>query len=769
MAEVVTRFRLETTQYDSALRDAAAGLQDVIRVSKAAGSSFTNFSQKSVESARSLGGISTGGRTAKERVQELVKVFNSLAREYNSLSDAQKRSDFGQAMGASMQQLKERIKEAKTEMQNMQTQSASTRQETGGLGGVVEQLAGKVGLSSKAFSALGLAGAAAGTALKVAGDAFMQSESNVDNWGRTVKASESVYNSFLNAINNGDFSGFLTGIGKVVQAAKDAYNAIDELNTRMTIINPERAKLQAKQAKLQATIKREGKDSAAGKAAQAQLKALEPQLRKSYMTESQMNKDAFVKEMKLKAKDGGVELSDAEVGALFQTFSSDRLFNQFRAKARGSKGSRMVGASAYSDGYMEDYDTRNKNARLLEIFTDEWRAQHQGYLVSAYNAEATAYNMEKGNARYLTPSGGGGGKGGKGTPKPTPVSKPEEVLPEGSMAAMNKELDELRKAQELVTTTSDWQGYQQQIDTLTEKMSALRGEIKKVAEEQKKGLNIQSSEGLQAWKQMQESQLSGMEYGSKERRDTLANLTDTATFGNLLDFADMRNIEIPQDIKDTLAEKLMEGVNVPDEAFNEFINALNEKLQSAGLEPVKVEFDTGKIEEVPKVAKNATKSWQSAAAAMSQVSGALRSIEDPGAKIMGIIGEAIANVALAFAQATAASSKEGVWAWIAAVAAGTATMISTIASIKSATAGSYAQGGIIPGNSPTGDLLTANVNSGELILNRAQQDSIASQLSENGGREQTLVAEVSGERFLVMLDTVGKRKGRGRVSFTNKL
>jgi hypothetical protein len=34
--------------------------------------------------------------------------------------------------------------------------------------------------------------------------------------------------------------------------------------------------------------------------------------------------------------------------------------------------------------------------------------------------------------------------------------------------------------------------------------------------------------------------------------------------------------------------------------------------------------------------------------------------------------------------------------------------------------GSYATGGIVPGNSFTGDRLTAKVNSGEMILNSGQ-------------------------------------------------
>ena len=51
-----------------------------------------------------------------------------------------------------------------------------------------------------------------------------------------------------------------------------------------------------------------------------------------------------------------------------------------------------------------------------------------------------------------------------------------------------------------------------------------------------------------------------------------------------------------------------------------------------------------------KVADKTGDSWEDAARAIQSVGGALQSIEDPGAKIAGLIGQAIANIALGFAQ-----------------------------------------------------------------------------------------------------------------------
>ena len=93
-------------------------------------------------------------------------------------------------------------------------------------------------------------------------------------------------------------------------------------------------------------------------------------------------------------------------------------------------------------------------------------------------------------------------------------------------------------------------------------------------------------------------------------------------------------------------------------------------------------------------------------------------------------------------------------------------MISTISAIKSVTAGSYAEGGIIPGNSFSGDNLTANVNSGELILNRAQQNTIASQLQSNPMGNMKLSGKLSGKDILIAIDNTNRSEGGSRGYYT---
>lgn len=153
-------------------------------------------------------------------------------------------------------------------------------------------------------------------------------------------------------------------------------------------------------------------------------------------------------------------------------------------------------------------------------------------------------------------------------------------------------------------------------------------------------------------------------------------------------------------------------------------------------------------------------------------------MNDPAARILGTIGQAIANVALGLGEAIAKQGATGnPWAWIAFAATATATMISTISSIHSATG--YARGGIVraangasladygttvPGNSMSGDLIPARINSGELILNRAQQGNLAAQLDSLAEQQPTGRPYVSGENIFIALNTYMKRRGMGELT-----
>ena len=218
-----------------------------------------------------------------------------------------------------------------------------------------------------------------------------------------------------------------------------------------------------------------------------------------------------------------------------------------------------------------------------------------------------------------------------------------------------------------------------------------------------------------------------------------------------------------------LGEKIL-GNGIEDEEWQNLVDQINEKLAELHIDPINIDFQTGQVK---KQAKEMKTDWQAAASAIQSVGSAMSQIEDPAAKVVGTIAQAIASIALGAGQAIAQAgngSAGGPWGWIAFAVAATATMLSTIAAVKSATKGGFAEGGIVPGNSMSGDNLRLSdygVNSQELILNRAQAGIIAHQLEGNGMQNLRLSATISGEQIRLALNNNGKRTGRGEYVTTN--
>lgn len=98
-----------------------------------------------------------------------------------------------------------------------------------------------------------------------------------------------------------------------------------------------------------------------------------------------------------------------------------------------------------------------------------------------------------------------------------------------------------------------------------------------------------------------------------------------------------------------------------------------------------------------------------------------------------------------------------IWSWIAGTIAGTATLVSTVAQLKSL--GSFAEGGIVPGRYNGGrDSTYIYASPGELVLNRAQQSNLAAQLNGGGGAV-TMEATLSAETIVMAINNWGRRNG----------
>ena len=132
-------------------------------------------------------------------------------------------------------------------------------------------------------------------------------------------------------------------------------------------------------------------------------------------------------------------------------------------------------------------------------------------------------------------------------------------------------------------------------------------------------------------------------------------------------------------------------------------------------------------------------------------------------QVAGIVAKAVATVALSFAQALTTAKS---WVdWLAFGVTGLTTMLTMISSIKQATAGSFAEGGIIGGSSYSGDRLLARVNSGEIILNSRQQRNLFNLLDtgtmpQRGGTNVQVTGVVRGTDLLLVQKNTNKVRAK---------
>ncbi len=170
MGDVITRFKLETAQYDSKLRDATDRMKELMRSVQVAGGSLNDLSAKDKELARSFGTLSTGANNAKDKVRELASDLNRVGRAYFTMTKEMQQSDVGKAIAEQMRVMKERLTEAKKELYDMGGAEQSAAAGGLDLNAVMESLASQFGINTKLLSSL-TSGTVATTAAVTAGAA----------------------------------------------------------------------------------------------------------------------------------------------------------------------------------------------------------------------------------------------------------------------------------------------------------------------------------------------------------------------------------------------------------------------------------------------------------------------------------------------------------------------------------------------------------------------------------------------------------------------
>lgn len=138
------------------------------------------------------------------------------------------------------------------------------------------------------------------------------------------------------------------------------------------------------------------------------------------------------------------------------------------------------------------------------------------------------------------------------------------------------------------------------------------------------------------------------------------------------------------------------------------------------------------ITDIQGIVDPTAKGFAAAGTACQALGGAMQQLgSDSAAAKAGLVMAAIGQLALSLATAMTDAAKQSWITWLAFGVSGTAQLVSMVATISQ-----FATGGIVGGNSKSGDRVLARVNSGEMILNAAQQAQL---FAIANGRMQPMV------------------------------
>ena len=177
--------------------------------------------------------------------------------------------------------------------------------------------------------------------------------------------------------------------------------------------------------------------------------------------------------------------------------------------------------------------------------------------------------------------------------------------------------------------------------------------------------------------------------------------------------------------------------------------------------------DLGNFEGVRKVMTDiqgivdpTAKGFAAAGTACQALGGTMQQLgSDSAAAKAGLVMAAIGQLSLSLATAMTDAAKQSWITWLAFGISGTAQLVSMVATISQ-----FATGGIVGGNSKSGDRVLARVNSGEMILNAAQQAQLFA--IANGRMQPTVNTDVltglmeGGAGGVKAGSVVGKIRGR---------
>ena len=544
-----------------------------------------------------------------------------------------------------------------------------------------------------------------------------------DEFGKHQEVVTNTVDNFFRAIASGDFSAFNNGIDSMVQKAREAYEALDQLWNMAQSFSVRNARLNnqfnqnliyirqnkgSKDKDTQAEVKKrieENKKIIADQANNGQKLYNQTMLslRSQIAANGNVAADAITDAMIIEITEADITRNGNDyrkkVDAQYKKYEEEnkKLQKKWAAKATTSKGGIDKNRKEWEFGQLaRQYAKVIAQQTLLTKYSDEELEKFNQRLIQGYNYQGQSIANQSKLIRYTkenetttTPKKTTTKKGGGG--------RSEIEYTVNSVGWLEKQIAELKKEIKLQVDYTEIEKLNEQIKALQLQLDALQRPYKPI----KLALEGATPSLMSSVPTSNEQIAKGKtpEAKVKTLEDQYKRLSDIAS--NVLSGLDM-------------------GTIGTDKA-KELIDAINAQLQALGLKPLEINIKT-----------DAQKKLDDIASQVGQLGNSFRSLGDglqmPVLDVAGIIAQAIANIISGYAAASAQAASLGPFGWLGFTLAGLGEIAAVIMQIHSLSA--FANGGVVGGSSFAGDNLLVRANSGEMILNTMQQKNLFDMLDK---------------------------------------